>query len=178
MPWWRRTFSTEYLRPMRRLIEETGRETFEDILDARLILETASAERAAQFADAEDLVALADALEAIRQTPPGSPAAEQAHSTFHIAVADASHNLFLARMLKPLIESHIANDPARSLQTSRRCWTHRFADRLRGPCQDPASHSRSPRGGGSARHARASEYHHPPPSRPSSLAVPQGGLPP
>jgi DNA-binding FadR family transcriptional regulator len=106
--------STEYLRPMRRLIEETRRETFDDILDARLILETASAERAAQFADPEDLVGLAAALEAIRRAPPGSPAAEQAHSTFHIAVADASHNLFLARMLKPLIESHIANDPARS----------------------------------------------------------------
>jgi DNA-binding FadR family transcriptional regulator len=105
--------STEYLRPMRRLIEETRRETFADILDARLILETASAERAARFADAEDLAALTNALDAMRGSMSGTPAADHAHSAFHIGVANASHNLFLARMLKPLIESHITNDPSR-----------------------------------------------------------------
>ena len=136
--------STEYLRPMRRLIEETRRETFADILDARLILETASAERAARFADAEDLAALTNALDAMHGSMSGTPAAENAHSAFHIGVANASHNLFLARMLKPLIESHITNDPARS-PTQRRPWTHRYCLWLRGTCQDPATDSRPSR---------------------------------
>src|SRR5689334_19254307 len=42
--------STAHLRPMRQLIEDTARETFGDVLDARLILEVAGAERAAQKA--------------------------------------------------------------------------------------------------------------------------------
>jgi DNA-binding FadR family transcriptional regulator len=106
--------STEYLRPMRRLIEETRRETFDDFLDARLILETASAERAAQFATDRELDAMAATLEAYRRSLPNSTAAGQAHASFHIAVADASHNLFLARMLKLLIESPDAGHPGQS----------------------------------------------------------------
>ncbi len=106
--------STAYLRPMRQLIEETRRETFDDVLDARLILEVASAERAAQFATDAELDAMAAVLEAYRRSSPNSTAAEHAHASFHVAVADASHNLFLARMLKPLIESNVGSDPGRS----------------------------------------------------------------
>jgi DNA-binding FadR family transcriptional regulator len=106
--------SAAYMRPMRQLIEETRRQTFDDVLDARLIIEVASAERAAQFATVADLAAMSDALEAMRGSSPGSPAADRAHSQFHLAIAGASHNLILARMLEPLIESHIANDPGRS----------------------------------------------------------------
>ncbi|MGH2347619.1 MAG: FadR/GntR family transcriptional regulator [Chloroflexota bacterium] len=106
--------SAAYMRPMRQLIEDTKRQTFDDVLDARLILEVASAERAAQFAGDDDLAALSCALEAMRGSSPNSQAADRVHSAFHLAVARASHNLFLARMLEPLIESHIANDPGRS----------------------------------------------------------------
>jgi GntR family transcriptional repressor for pyruvate dehydrogenase complex len=106
--------STAYLRPMRQLIEDTARKTFDDVLDARLILEVASAERAARVATAEDIAAIATALEALRTAPPGSAAAEQAHTAFHGAVAVASHNLFLARMVESLIASHIAHDPHRA----------------------------------------------------------------
>jgi DNA-binding FadR family transcriptional regulator len=107
--------STAYLRPMRQLIEETKRQTFDDVLDARLIIEVASAERAAQFATSADLVAMAEALEAMRGgSSPDYPAGHNPHSLFHLAIAEASHNLILARMLEPLIESHIANDPGRS----------------------------------------------------------------
>jgi DNA-binding transcriptional regulator YhcF (GntR family) len=42
-----RQLSTASLRPMRQLIVDTARETFGDVMDARLILEVASTERAA-----------------------------------------------------------------------------------------------------------------------------------
>lgn len=95
-----------HLRPMRQLIEETARETFADVLDARLILEVAGAERAAQWATDEDIAELAAALEALRVAVPRSPAAEQAHSAFHRAVARASHNRFLFHMVESLLEVH------------------------------------------------------------------------
>ncbi len=107
-------FSTAYLRPMRQLIADTARETFADVLDARLILEMASAERAAQKANADDIAAMSAALEALRAAPPRSAAADQAHAAFHRAVARASHNLFLTRMVESLIESHSAHDPERT----------------------------------------------------------------
>src|SRR5579885_2393233 len=49
---------TANLRPMRQFIEDTARETFGDVLDARLILEVASAERAARAAGEADLAAM------------------------------------------------------------------------------------------------------------------------
>src|SRR5438132_6656390 len=61
--------STASLRPMRQLIVDTARETFGDVMDARLILEVASAERAAQKAGPEDLAAMEAALEALRTAP-------------------------------------------------------------------------------------------------------------
>jgi DNA-binding FadR family transcriptional regulator len=45
-----RRLNTASLRPMRQLIVDTARETFGDVMDARLILEVASAGRAAQKA--------------------------------------------------------------------------------------------------------------------------------
>ncbi|HEY8282905.1 MAG TPA: FadR/GntR family transcriptional regulator [Chloroflexota bacterium] len=106
--------STAYLRPMRQFIETAARETFEDVLDARLILEVASAERAAKLADDHDIAAMAEALEGLRAAPQGSPACDEAHTAFHTAVANASHNLFLARMVESLIYSHLTHDPLRS----------------------------------------------------------------
>jgi GntR family transcriptional repressor for pyruvate dehydrogenase complex len=106
--------STAYLRPMRQLIEDATRKTFDDVLDARLILEVASAERAARVAGEEDIAAMTAALEVLRTAPPGSAAAEQAHAAFHGAGAVASHNLFLARMVESLIASHVAQDPHRT----------------------------------------------------------------
>ena len=103
--------STASLRPMRQLIVDTARETFGDVMDARLILEVASAERAAQKAGAEDFVALEAALEALRTAPLRSAAAGQAHRAFHRAVAHASHNLFLARMVDSLVDSLAASEP-------------------------------------------------------------------
>jgi len=102
---------------MRQLILDTARKTFDDVLDARLILEVASAERAARVASDEDITAIAEALGAIRSTQPGTRAADNAHTAFHVAVARSSHNLFLAHMVESLIESHIAHDPHRAHQS-------------------------------------------------------------
>jgi GntR family transcriptional repressor for pyruvate dehydrogenase complex len=106
--------STASLRPIRQLIEDTARETFGDVLDARLILEVAGAERAAKKAGEADISAMAEALEGLRSAPAGSGAAHRAHTAFHAAVARASHNLFLASMVESLIESHLAHDPRRA----------------------------------------------------------------
>jgi DNA-binding FadR family transcriptional regulator len=95
---------TAHMRPMRQLIEETARETFGDVLDARLILEVASAERAAQKATADDITILLAALEAVRIAPSNSSAAKLAHSAFHRAVARASHNMFLFHMVDSLLD--------------------------------------------------------------------------
>lgn len=103
--------STAYLRPMRQLIADAARETFGDVMDARLILEVASAERAAQKASADDLATMAAALEALRTAPPQSAAARRAHVAFHRGVAHAAHNLFLARMVDSLIDSLTASEP-------------------------------------------------------------------
>lgn len=100
--------STAYLRPMREMIVAAARQTFEDVMDARLILEVASAERAARAASADDVAAMSTALEALRAAPLRSDAADQAHNAFHRAVAYASHNLFLARMIEPLLDSKVA----------------------------------------------------------------------
>ncbi|HWE62970.1 MAG TPA: GntR family transcriptional regulator [Chloroflexota bacterium] len=94
-------------RPMRQFIQDAARETLGDVLDARLILEVASAERAAQQATADDIAELASSLEALRAVPPRSAAAEQAHSAFHRAVARASHNSFLVHMVDSLLDVHV-----------------------------------------------------------------------
>jgi GntR family transcriptional repressor for pyruvate dehydrogenase complex len=99
--------STTSLQPMRQLIEDTARKTFSDVLDARLILEVAGAERAAQKASAQDLAELGTMLDAMRAAAPGTLAATQAHSEFHRAVARASHNYFLAQMIATLLDVHI-----------------------------------------------------------------------
>lgn len=96
--------SAAYLQPMRQMIAEAARQTFEDVMDARLILEVASAERAAQKATDDDIAAMTAALDDLRAAPRYSDAAERAHATFHRAVAHASHNLFLARMVESLID--------------------------------------------------------------------------
>ncbi|MDB5077032.1 MAG: transcriptional regulator, GntR family [Chloroflexi bacterium] len=106
--------STASLRPMRQLIEDTARETFGDVLDARLILEVAGAERAATKASEADIAAMAEALEALRSASAGSDTASRAHTAFHAAVARASHNNFLASMVESLIESHLIHDPRRA----------------------------------------------------------------
>jgi DNA-binding FadR family transcriptional regulator len=106
--------STASLRPMRQLIEDTARETFGDVLDTRLILEEAGAERAARKATEADISAMAAALDGIRLAPAGSDGAHDAHTAFHMAIARASHNQFLASMVESLIESHLAHDPRRA----------------------------------------------------------------
>jgi DNA-binding FadR family transcriptional regulator len=47
----------------------------------------------------------------LRTAPPRSAAARQAHSAFHRAVAHASHNLFLARMVDSLVDSLADSEP-------------------------------------------------------------------
>jgi len=106
--------STAYLRPMRQFIEAAARETFEDVLDARLILEVACAERAANLAGDHDITVMAEALAELRAASHGSAACDDAHTAFHAAIARASHNLFLAHMVESLIDSHLAYDPLRS----------------------------------------------------------------
>jgi GntR family transcriptional regulator, transcriptional repressor for pyruvate dehydrogenase complex len=101
--------STVQLLPMRQLIEDTARETFGDVLDARLILEVAGAERAAQKATTEDIAALETALLALRTAPARSAAAKQAHGAFHRAVARASHNPLLVHMVDLLLEVHVGH---------------------------------------------------------------------
>jgi DNA-binding FadR family transcriptional regulator len=91
-------------RPMRQLIEDTARETFSDVLDARLILEVASAERAALTATADDIASLSSALEHLRTAAPQTEHYGRAHTEFHRAVARASHNLFLANLIDSLLE--------------------------------------------------------------------------
>ncbi len=99
---------TASLRPIRQLIAETARETFGDVMDARLILEVASAERAARRATPEDIAAMAEALERLRSVQPPSTEADTAHAVFHRAVARASHNLFLERMVESLLDAQSA----------------------------------------------------------------------
>src|SRR5581483_3502309 len=77
------------LRPLHELIDAAARQTFEDVMDARLILEVAAAERAAHKASADDIAAMAAALEALRGAPAYSDHADQAHAAFHCAVAHA-----------------------------------------------------------------------------------------
>jgi DNA-binding FadR family transcriptional regulator len=100
--------STASLRPMRQLIADTARETFSDVLDTRLILEVAGAERAAQKATPEDIAEMGARLEALRAAAPGSQEASVAHDGFHRAVARASHNHFLAQMITSLLDVHVA----------------------------------------------------------------------
>jgi len=102
---------------MRQLIADAARETFTDILDARLILEVASAERAAQRATDEDLAGLSAALEALRGAPAHSQEAGSAHGAFHRGVAQASHNHILAQMVDSLLEVHV--EQAKQEETHR-----------------------------------------------------------
>jgi DNA-binding FadR family transcriptional regulator len=97
---------------MRQLIEDTARETFGDMLDARLILEVASAERAAQKATLDDIAKLTEALEGLRAAPPRSAQANEAHAAFHRAVARASHNLFLFHMVDSLLDVQVEHVPS------------------------------------------------------------------
>src|SRR5579883_370593 len=100
--------STASLRPIRQLIADTARETFGDVMDARLILEVASAERAARRATLDDIAAMAEALEHLRTVQAPSAPADSAHAAFHRAVARASHNLFLERMVDSLLDAQSA----------------------------------------------------------------------
>ena len=110
---------TANLLPMRRLVEDTARQTFGDVLEARLILEVAAAERAAQKATVDDIAAMTEALEALRLAAPNSDSASQAHVAFHAAVAHASKNLFVGHMIVSLLENATANgpQPSESVQT-------------------------------------------------------------
>lgn len=103
---------TAYLRPMREMIVDAARQTLGDVMDARLILEVASAERAAHKATTEDIAAIGQALEAMRAAAPRSAEAERWHAAFHSAVARASHNLFLAHMVESLVDSKQQTAPA------------------------------------------------------------------
>jgi GntR family transcriptional repressor for pyruvate dehydrogenase complex len=102
---------TARMRPMRQLIEATARETFGDVLDTRLILEVASAERAAQRATNEDIADLGEALKALKGTNASSPAGKQLHSNFHRSIARASHNMFLFHMIDSLLDAHAQAEP-------------------------------------------------------------------
>jgi DNA-binding FadR family transcriptional regulator len=90
--------------------------TLADLMEARQILEVSLSGLAAQRATAEDIAAIAAALEGIRAAP-GSAGFARAHEAFHLAIARASHNPVLLRVIEPIIEllrqgPHLTTDDA------------------------------------------------------------------
>jgi len=73
------------------------------LLEARLILESATARLAAQRAEDADLAAMAEYLERMRQNMDCAEAWTEADLQLHLAVAKATHNPFLMVLLEPLV---------------------------------------------------------------------------
>ncbi len=99
--------SAAFLRPVHQWMADSARQAFGDVMDARLILEVAGAERAARNATSADIAAIAAALEEMH-----APSTQRnSHIAFHSSIAHASNNLFLARMIDSLLDSLIASEP-------------------------------------------------------------------
>lgn len=79
----------------------------EDLFEMRLIFEPAAAEIAAERADAELLLRMQAAMDAMAAAPRGSLAQVEADLAFHKAILEASGNLLL-RSLGSLIESALS----------------------------------------------------------------------
>jgi len=99
--------SAPFMRPMHQWVADSARQAFGDVMDTRLILEVAGAERAARHAIGDDIATIAAAREGMLV----EPARRTSHIAFHSSIAHASHNLFLARMTDSLLDSLIAREP-------------------------------------------------------------------
>jgi GntR family transcriptional repressor for pyruvate dehydrogenase complex len=79
-------------------------ESIEALYEARRLLEGANVRLAAQRADADDLQHLADCLQRMREHAGSIERWSAADLDFHLAIAKATHNPFLAVLLEPLVE--------------------------------------------------------------------------
>jgi GntR family transcriptional repressor for pyruvate dehydrogenase complex len=87
---------------LRHLIAAEGH-ALADLMEARQILEVSLSALAARRATEEDIAAAGAALEGMRAAP-GSADFAQAHEAFHLAIARASRNPVLLRVIEPIIE--------------------------------------------------------------------------
>jgi GntR family transcriptional regulator, transcriptional repressor for pyruvate dehydrogenase complex len=66
--------------------------TFEDLVRARAVMESAVAEEAARKRTSRDLLVILDAAEKMEKTPYSYPEHEKAEEEFHIGILQATHN--------------------------------------------------------------------------------------
>lgn len=79
-------------------------DSIEMLYEARRLLEGANARLAAQRADAEDLATLSACLQRMRDHKGSLERWSAADLDFHLTVAKATHNPFLAVLLEPLVD--------------------------------------------------------------------------
>jgi GntR family transcriptional repressor for pyruvate dehydrogenase complex len=73
------------------------------LLEARLILEGATARLASQRAEEADLAAMAECMDRMRRSMDSVEAWTEADLQLHLAVAKATHNPFLMALIEPLV---------------------------------------------------------------------------
>jgi GntR family transcriptional repressor for pyruvate dehydrogenase complex len=66
--------------------------TFEDLVRARAVMESAVAEEAARTRTSRDLLVILDAAEIMEKTPYSYPEHEKAEEEFHLGILQATHN--------------------------------------------------------------------------------------
>jgi GntR family transcriptional regulator, transcriptional repressor for pyruvate dehydrogenase complex len=66
--------------------------TFEDLVRARAVMESAVAEEAARTRTSRDLLVILDAAEKMEKTPYSYPEHEKAEEDFHLGILQATHN--------------------------------------------------------------------------------------
>ncbi len=66
--------------------------TFEDLVRARAVMESAVAEEAARKRTSRDLLVILDAAEKMEKTPYSYPEHEKAEEDFHLGILQATHN--------------------------------------------------------------------------------------
>ncbi len=115
--------NTEDLLPADTLRVLLDRDTMIEIVEARTLLEGEMASMAAERATEEDLIRMADILEAMRQRMDDVEQSLALNAKFHLAIAQAAHNNVLLKMLQSVRDyledklRELSQDPA-SMQQS------------------------------------------------------------
>jgi len=78
--------------------------TFEDLFDARMVIECETAVRASRQREPEDIILLEKIMEESRKAIDDADAFGKLDFTFHRAIASAGKNIFLERMLEVIQE--------------------------------------------------------------------------
>ena len=95
----------QIVQPLSHLIDQDPAYRF-DVQEARIVLEGGTAWYAAQRATPEDLLNIRRCYEQISHSPGlgNDDQAAQADAKFHLAIAEASHNLVLIQMMRSLFD--------------------------------------------------------------------------